>query len=120
MIFFDESTLAPGVAVDEHRKLANAMMSLEASQGWKLIKGELESRMGAAYATMLEAKTGDESLKASTAYTTIKEILESPEKTVKSSLSRLAILEAEVADLDPAPVHHRAGPGMTFARPTKK
>lgn len=116
MIFLDESSVTGEAASIEHQKLANAMMEMAATTGWKLIESKLRSEMASAYAAMLDAKTGDQSLKACTAYTVLKTIVEAPEVSVKNSLARIAALAEEESNMDPVQVHHRAGPGMTEPR----
>lgn len=117
MIFLNETELSSELSpIEEHQKLANAMMALADSTGWKLIKAKLDNELALAYNQMLAAKTGDESLKACTAYTSLKAIVDAPEASVKNSLNRIRVLELEKASEDPPPVHHRDGPGMTRPR----
>lgn len=114
MITINESTLTPEESVAEHQKLANAMLSLQESHGWKLIEARMRSELELAYNAMLTATTGDMSLKASTAYTTLKAFIDAPKESAEVSIRRIyAIEHGEAVEKQDPPKHHRDGKGMT-------
>lgn len=103
----DETGLNREQSLARHRKVANEMRMLMELDGWKYLHNKMQQDMAAALAAMRDAKTGDESLKACTAYTILEAYTNLPEIAVTQSLQRIKSIEEEVVPRPPE--HHRSG-----------